>query len=439
MGAGLALLYPGALAAWDLAADLSIEGTARLQQVVFPPPAFTDEERSGQESQLRRTQWAQPALAAAALAQLNLLAAAGVRPMCVGGHSFGEVAALHAAGVFDAPTFLDVALRRGELMAAAAQPPGAMTAVRASAGQVRALLELHPEVVLANHNAPDQVVISGPTDAVERFETAPAGRRAAVDASAGRHGLSFAARGGCSRRLRRVFGVDTLRPGRGPRLLQRRSRALSRRIRPRCAGCSRRNSSGRCASSIRSRRCTRAARERSSNSGRGRCSRGSSGRFSPAARTARSISTRGDADAGTAFHRGLARLFAAGHAMDLAPLWEAFEPQPDPRELRRPASAIDICGTNYGKPYPPAGGATTLPPPNAERAVASPGAQPAVRRARGRTGGLAGGVSRTAARDRRGARGLAGGDDPNSPRVPAVCGAILRRAGAGRRVARGGS
>ena len=81
--------------------------------------------RSGRvrRQQLRRTQWAQPALAAAALAQLNLLAAAGVRPACVGGHSFGEVAALHAAGVFDAPTLLEVARRRGELMAAAARRP----------------------------------------------------------------------------------------------------------------------------------------------------------------------------------------------------------------------------------------------------------------------------------------------------------------------------
>ena len=57
----------------------------RLQQIVFPPPAFTDEERPNQEAQLRRTQWAQPALAAAALAQLNLLAAAGVRPTASAG------------------------------------------------------------------------------------------------------------------------------------------------------------------------------------------------------------------------------------------------------------------------------------------------------------------------------------------------------------------
>jgi acyl transferase domain-containing protein len=67
MGAGLALLWPAALAAWDLAADLPLEAAVRLQQLVFPPPAFTDEQRARQEQRLRRTEWAQPALAAASL------------------------------------------------------------------------------------------------------------------------------------------------------------------------------------------------------------------------------------------------------------------------------------------------------------------------------------------------------------------------------------
>ena len=91
-----------------------------------------------------------------------------------------------------------------------------------------------------------------------------------------------------------------------------------------------------------------------------------------------------------------------------------------------------------GKPYPPAGGAAALPPPNAELAVPAPGAAACGSRAPGRPGGVARGVSRAAARDRRGAHGLAGDDDPDPPRVPAVGGALLRRAGAGRGAARGG-
>ena len=438
MGAGLALLHPGALAAWDLAADLPIEGKVRLQHIVFPPPAFTDEERSRQESQLRRTQWAQPALAAAALAQLNLLAAAGLRPMCVGGHSFGEVAALHAAGVFDAPTFLErCAAARGAdggCRAGAGGDDGGAGRRRAGAGAARP----------ASRGGARESQRPGPG----RGFRSDGRRRAARDAVAGRRA---AVRCGCRSRRPSIRRWWRMRPAplksfwrrfpssrpRSPSSPTPRPRPIPR-IRPRCAGCSRCNSPGRCASSSRSRRCMRAGRGRSSKSGPGRCSRGSSGRFSPAARTARSISTRAGTDAATAFHRGLARLFAAGHEMDLAPLWDSFQPLPDPRELRRPAAAIDICGTNYGKPYPPAGGAAALPPPNAELAVPASRGAACGGRASGGAGAWLAAYRELQHETARGAHGLAGDDDPDPPRIPAVGGALLRRAGAGRGVARGG-
>jgi acyl transferase domain-containing protein len=376
MGAGLALLHPEALAAWDLAADLSIEGTARLQHVVFPPPAFTDEERSRQDERLRRTQWAQPALAAAALAQLNLLAVAGLRPTCVGGHSFGEVAALHAAGVFDAPTFLEVAKMRGGLMAAAAQTPGAMTAVRATAEQVRAVLARHPEVVFANHNAPDQVVVSGPTDAVERLETQlradglPCARLPVATAF---HSPLVADSAGAFERF--LASVPF-----GPASVPVFSNAEAAPY-PEEPAAMRRLLAAQLARPVRFVEQVEAMYARGARTfvelGPGAVLARLVGKIL-AGRPHRAIplDERGT-DAATAFHRGLARLFAAGHQLDLAPLWEAFQPQPDPRELRRPAAAIDICGTNHGKPYPPAGGAAALPSPNAERVVPAPGMQPA--------------------------------------------------------------
>ena len=117
------MLWSEALAAWDLAADQPASATETLQQVVFPPPAFTPAELEAQTERLRRTEWAQPALGAASLAYLNLLRAVGLRPDWVGGHSFGEVTALHAAGVFDGPTMLRIGRRRGELMAEARLAP----------------------------------------------------------------------------------------------------------------------------------------------------------------------------------------------------------------------------------------------------------------------------------------------------------------------------
>ncbi len=372
MGTGLALLWPEALAAWDLAADLPIAGPVRLQQVVFPPPAFTDEERSRQEERLRLTQWAQPGLAAAALAQLKLLSAAGVRPGCVGGHSFGEVVALHAAGVFTAPAMLDVARRRGELMAGAARTPGAMTAVRASAEQVRALLAGHPEVTFANHNAPDQVVISGPADAVGRFEThlraegLPSLRLPV--ATAFHSPLVADAAGDFEQYLASVpFG-----PASVPVFSNAEAAPY-----PADPASMRRLLAAQFARPVRFVEQIEAMYALGARTfvelGPGAVLTGLVGKIL-AGRPHRAINldARGS-DAATAFHRGLALLYAAGHELDLAPLWESFLPQPDPRELRRPAAAIDICGTNYGKPYPPAGGAAALPPPNAELAVPAAG------------------------------------------------------------------
>ncbi|MFO0659224.1 MAG: acyltransferase domain-containing protein [Polyangiaceae bacterium] len=91
----------------------------------------------------------------------------------VGGHSFGEVSALHAAGVFDAESLVRIARRRGELMRDAAAVPGAMIAVTKTAAEVEAWLKsFGTTVVIANHNAPTQVVLSGSVSEIEKVEKA---------------------------------------------------------------------------------------------------------------------------------------------------------------------------------------------------------------------------------------------------------------------------
>src|SRR5262249_48842253 len=144
-----------------------------LHQVVFPIPAFTDADREAQDALLTATEWAQPALAAQSLAQLRLLAALRIHPDCVAGHSFGELVALHAAGVLDAEALLRLARRRGELMRdAAAHHPGAMLAIACSADVVETILAGCPagRLWITGHNAPRQVVVSGHAEAIEDVE-----------------------------------------------------------------------------------------------------------------------------------------------------------------------------------------------------------------------------------------------------------------------------
>ena len=59
---------------------------------------FTDGARREQEQALRETRHAQPAIGAVSLGLLSILEDFGVRPELVGGHSFGELVALRAAG-----------------------------------------------------------------------------------------------------------------------------------------------------------------------------------------------------------------------------------------------------------------------------------------------------------------------------------------------------
>ncbi|MGH3935074.1 MAG: beta-ketoacyl synthase N-terminal-like domain-containing protein, partial [Pseudonocardiaceae bacterium] len=139
----------------------------RWAGAMFPPAAFGKEESARQRAELTDTRVAQPALGVAGLAMHELLTSLGVQPDHLGGHSYGELVALAAAGAVDPADLLELSAARGLAILAAAGPdPGTMAAVTAAAEQVRAVLGDGP-VVVANHNAPDQAVISGPTPAVQ--------------------------------------------------------------------------------------------------------------------------------------------------------------------------------------------------------------------------------------------------------------------------------
>ncbi|MFI5979442.1 SDR family NAD(P)-dependent oxidoreductase [Streptomyces sp. NPDC051555] len=137
-----------------------------VASAMFPPTAFTGPERTGLRDAVTDTRIAQPALGLAGAAAHLLLAELGVRPDCVAGHSYGELTALWAAGAYDMDGLLRLSARRaGAILDAAGADPGAMAAVTGGPEEVRGIAE-RAGCVVANHNAPRQCVVSGPTDAV---------------------------------------------------------------------------------------------------------------------------------------------------------------------------------------------------------------------------------------------------------------------------------
>ncbi|WP_405163030.1 SDR family oxidoreductase [Nocardia sp. NBC_01499] len=175
MGADLAMAFPEALAAWDETADLRF-GDRSIHEIVFPRPVFDAADRQRLEDELRATEWAQPALAVQCAAQLRLAEQVGLRADLLGGHSFGELTALHAAGCFDLQALVRLARTRGELMRDAGGTLGGMVVIGGDAALAEALIGDHAALWVANLNSPDQTVVSGTHAALAALEQRAADR-----------------------------------------------------------------------------------------------------------------------------------------------------------------------------------------------------------------------------------------------------------------------
>jgi acyl transferase domain-containing protein len=140
---------------------------APLSSYIYPPKAATPEEEKAQSDALTATRIAQPALGAVEMGLVSVLSSFGLEPDQTAGHSYGELAALVTAGAFDRSSLARLSETRGRLMTdAAGAIQGTMAALDADRATVDLLIKGIAGVVVANHNAPRQVVISGTVYAV---------------------------------------------------------------------------------------------------------------------------------------------------------------------------------------------------------------------------------------------------------------------------------
>ncbi|OBH04148.1 polyketide synthase [Mycobacterium sp. E2699] len=167
MGAALYGRFPEFARAFDEAAE-ALDGHLRLplRQVIWG----TDPEL------LESTEFAQPALFALEVALAALWRSWGVVPDVVMGHSVGELAAAHVAGVLSLADAASVVAARGRLMARL-PAGGVMVAVAATESEVAPLLT--GGVSIAALNGPESVVVSGERAAVDAVvdQLAERGRR----------------------------------------------------------------------------------------------------------------------------------------------------------------------------------------------------------------------------------------------------------------------
>ncbi|MDX1495296.1 MAG: acyltransferase domain-containing protein, partial [Longimicrobiales bacterium] len=370
MGAAAAMTFDDAREVWDGAADMEAFREDPLHAAVFPPPAFTDEERAAQNRRVTAMAMAQPAIAAVSLGYLRLLRRLGVAPDAVAGHSFGELSALAAAGRIDETELLGTARKRGELMTEAADSrAGAMLALPADAETVAELIDDGDDVVIANDNAPSEVVVAGGVEAIDAFaEKAKAAGLRSIRLPVASAFHSEIVADSCEPFFQHLSSVDW--SDADVDVFANKTADVY----PQDHDEARRLLADQLASAVRFREMVEAMYDqgvtRFVEVGPGRVLTKLIGRcLGDRPHVAVALDDK-KTDGLRALWRGLGALAAAGVQMDVNALADGYR-LPDAPAESKPFEVM-ITGFNHDRPYPPANGAAGLPAPNPESEEPTP-------------------------------------------------------------------
>ncbi len=150
----------------------------QLSDRIYPIADFSEGAAGRNDEKLRATEAAQPAIGAVSLGALRVLESFGLTPDAAGGHSYGELTALCAAGSISEADLHSLSRLRGRLMAEGGGDKGGMLAVSAPLETLEKILaEEEIDLVIANRNAPSQSVLSGKSPEIDRASSILSARK----------------------------------------------------------------------------------------------------------------------------------------------------------------------------------------------------------------------------------------------------------------------
>lgn len=348
-----------------------------VADVVFPVPVFTDDDRKEQSLKLMATKWSQPAILTTSLTMTDIMTKMGVEPKYVGGHSLGEITALFIAGVLDLFNLVQVCNMRSRLMAKAAENPGSMTAVIGASDKIQSLLDKwNSDIIIANHNSPNQIVLSGPTPGIEAVEEkltqekikfkrlpVPAAFHSSLMHESCEPFLKYMKNTSFNKPALPVYSCVTAKPHSDDvdEIRNLLAQQLDHPV-----------------------RFVEQIEDMYTSGVRTFIEVGPGSVLTNLVaqilgdrpHTAINLDHKND-NGVTALWKGLGRLAVSGTKLDFSCLWQSFATPADPRKKKKPRMSVSLLGCNYGRPFPPPEGKSALPKPNPAKPKAEETMQPA--------------------------------------------------------------